>query len=701
MAAPNEKKTVLSTFTVGDMTLQYVYGEESKNVGISLLPTAMAHLAVEKVCWVESMVQSKIMGDTYPGPFTQGRTMRPGGCTPLMNYESQRTWTEDGTTTVETLLKDPRGYAYTHTLTFKEKGSHIAAHTTFANKSSEKVTLEMLANSSFGMLSPFTEDDGPDTLELWRMRSTWSAEGRLVHESVEEAHMEPSWQPIGSNSKRWGQVGSMPVREYAPFAAVEDKIFGVVWGIQLANGGSWQLEAGRCDNGFFLSGGQADREFGHWTKDFAPGESFTTEDAIFTVTAAGVDDACERLLQYTEDRLDVPESEETLPAMFNEWCTTWGVPSEESICAIANKLKGLGLPYFVIDAGWFTKKDGGWASTAGEWNVAEFLYPHGFDYSLDTIRACGMQPGIWFELEVVGCNSTCFDELSDWMLFRDGKPLTVGTRRFWDFRKPEVRDYLQKKVIDFLKEHNFKYLKIDYNDTIGIGADGAESQGESLRQQVEAVQDFMRSMHAQLPELVIEMCSSGGHRLVPSFLTLGSLASTSDAHECDEIPVIGARLHRMVLPRQNQLWVVLHKEQTEAHFYYKLTSGFLGRLCLSGDVLELSDKQWAIIRECLDFYNAAGPVLKHGKSRLYGPEMTSWRHPKGWQALVRHNEDTALAVVHTFYDAPKTVRFPVPAGYTVEKVCAREGVAWAHAGDHIVLTNLADMDGLGILLKKV
>jgi len=264
-----------------------------------------------------------------------------------------------------------------------------------------------------------------------------------------------------------------------------------------------------------------------------------------------------------------------------------------------------------------------------------------------------------------------------------------------------VRDYLQKKVIDFLKEHNFKYLKIDYNDTIGIGADGAESQGESLRQQVEAVQEFMRSMHAQLPELVIEMCSSGGHRLVPSFLTLGSLASTSDAHECDEIPVIGARLHRMVLPRQNQLWVVLHKEQTEAHFYYKLTSGFLGRLCLSGDVLELSDKQWAIIRECLDFYNAAGPVLKHGKSRLYGQEMTSWRHPKGWQALVRTNEDTSLAVVHTFYEAPKTVRFPVPAGYTVEKVCAREGIAWAHAGDHIILTNLADMDGLGILLKKV
>ena len=553
MAETYEKKQLLSSFTIGDMTLQYVYGEDTKTAGICLLPTAMAHMTTDKQCRVEPLVQSKLAGDTYPGPFSQGRSLRSCAFGQPMAYHSQSVREENGTTYIDTVLKDPRGYTYTHTLFYKENDEYVTVNTTFKNESEETVTLEMLSSFTMGMISPFTTDDAPDTLELWRMRSNWSAEGRLVHESAEEAHMEPSWQYIGSNSRRWGQVGSMPVREYVPFAAVEDKVFGVFWAVQLANGGSWQLEAGRTDNGFFLSGGQADREFGHWLKNISPGESFTTEDAILTVTAAGIDDACERLLYYTEDRLDVPASEESLPAMFNEWCTSWGVPSEESICAIADQLKGLGLPYFVIDAGWFTKKDSGWASTAGEWNVAEFLYPHGLDYSLDHIRSCGMQPGIWFELEVVGCNSTCFSELADWMLFRDGKPLTVGTRRFWDFRKPEVNTYLQKKVIDFLRDHNFKYLKIDYNDTIGIGADGAESQGESLRQQVEAVQAFMRSIHEQLPELVIEMCSSGGHRLVPSFLKLASLASTSDAHECDEIPIIAANLHRMVLPRQNQL----------------------------------------------------------------------------------------------------------------------------------------------------
>ena len=39
------------------------------------------------------------------------------------------------------------------------------------------------------------------------------------------------------------------------------------------------------------------------------------------------------------------------------------------------------------------------------------------------------------------------------------------------------------------------------------------------------------------------------------------MASFSDAHECDEIPIIAANMHRMILPRQSQIWAVVKAGQ--------------------------------------------------------------------------------------------------------------------------------------------
>ena len=61
----------------------------------------------------------------------------------------------------------------------------------------------------------------------------------------------------------------MPVRKWFPFVAVEDTEAGVVWGAQLAWSGSWQMEIFRQHDDLAISGGLADREFGHWMKTIA------------------------------------------------------------------------------------------------------------------------------------------------------------------------------------------------------------------------------------------------------------------------------------------------------------------------------------------------------------------------------------------------------------------------------------------------
>ncbi|MFR1475760.1 MAG: hypothetical protein ACLSB9_08490 [Hydrogeniiclostridium mannosilyticum] len=55
-------------------------------------------------------------------------------------------------------------------------------------------------------------------------------------------------------------------------------------------------------------------------------------------------------------------------------------------------------------------------------------------------------------------------------------------------------------------------------------------------------------------------------------------------------------LHRAVLPRQSQIWAVLHPEQTLQRVY-QMASTFLGRCCLSGGVDRLSEEQWAAVEQ--------------------------------------------------------------------------------------------------------
>ena len=60
-----------------------------------------------------------------------------------------------------------------------------------------------------------------------------------------------------------------------------------------------------------------------------------------------------------------------------------------------------------------------------------------------------------------------------------------------------------------LKECGFGYLKIDYNDTIGMGCDGGDSLGDGLYRKVEASRRFFEKIRQEVPGIVIENCSSG------------------------------------------------------------------------------------------------------------------------------------------------------------------------------------------------
>jgi alpha-galactosidase len=495
----------------------------------------------------------------------------------------------------------------------------------------------------------------------------------------------------------------MPVRGWFPFVALEDRPVGVFWGAQLAWAGSWQMEVYRRDDQLALSGGLADHEFGHWTRAVAPGESVTSPPVVVTTAVGDLDDLCQRLTAMQRPAAErVPAAEASLPVVFNEYCTTWGNPSHERVVALARRLRGSGVRYLVIDSGWYQVEGSNWELSQGEWNPSECLFPQGIGATAAAIREEGLIPGLWFEFEVVGEESPQF-ELTEHLLHRDGLPVTAGHRRFWDFRDPWVREYLRERVVGLVRDSGFGYVKVDYNETLGIGVDGSESLGQGLLEHVLAVQDFFRELHESLPELVIEVCASGGHRLEPSMLALASMGSFSDAHEALEIPIVAANLHRLILPRQSQIWAVLHPEDSLQRLGYSLAAGFLGRLCLSGAIDELGEEQWELVREAIDFYERVAPIIKDGRSRVHAQIGPSWRHPQGAQAVVRLADagEQALVVVHAFATPPPELVVPIPAGeWQLAGALAPSAPAFDLSSDRLRVTMKRDFEGSVLLLAR-
>jgi len=697
-------KTIHSKYQLGDMWALYLLDTDTKICGLALLPDGYQDMLVLDGWWnIEPVVQMKLVGDAISDGFSNGHTMKNSSTSRGLAFRSQTV--EDGEVKKIITTLENNGVEAKHVLEYETGAAYMQMYSEVCSVREEKVTLEMLSSFNICAFSGLSGELRMEDFVLHRLQSKWSMEGKLESTPFLDLQLEPAWLRIGVNSIRFGEVGSMPVRRYFPWMVAEDTRFGYCIGAQLAHPASWQMEVFNVDERVSLSGGIADREFGHWTKHLEKGEVFQTPTAILTVAREDVDGISHRLTMAQRKNLEhVPEVEKNLPIVFNEYCTTWGTPSEENMLKIINKLKGKGITYCVMDAGWHAKENGDWHDV-GDWIVNRSLFPRGLDFVAEETKKAGMIPGLWFEMETAGASSAIFKQ-EDMLLKRDGYPLRTVGRSFLDMRKQEVQDYLEERVIGRLEQDGFGYLKVDYNDNIGIGCDGAESLGEGLRLNMMGTQRFFRRIRERLPELVIENCSSGGHRLEPSMQALSSMASFSDAHEWKAIPVIAANVTRAILPAQSQIWAVLRKADDEKRLYYSLCNTFLGRMCLSGDIYDLEDWQWKIVEESIRLYKVCAPVIKYGRNYIYGPLNKSYNHLKGWQAVCRVSDDKQqmLVVAHTFEEAPDALNITLPSektAWTIKENFCRDGISATMENGVLHVAGMSEYDSLMILINKM
>jgi alpha-galactosidase len=74
----------------------------------------------------------------------------------------------------------------------------------------------------------------------------------------------------------------------------------------------------------------------------------------------------------------------------------------------------------------------------------------------------------------------------------------------------------------------------------------------------------------------------------------------------------------------------------------------------------------------MELYRRVFPIIRDGHSTFHGEAGKSWRHPHGWQAVLRTSTSgkSALVVIHTFARPfPQELAIEIPgSGWKIEEV---------------------------------
>ncbi len=242
--------------------------------------------------------------------------------------------------------------------------------------------------------------------------------------------------------------------------------------------------------------------------ELAPGENFNTPEAILTYSSNGISALSRnfhRIIRNNVCRGKYKTIER--PVLFNSWEAVYFDFDEKKLIDLAEKASKLGAELFVLDDGWFGKRDSD-TSGLGDWFVNENKLHGGLEYLSKRITELGMKLGIWFEPEMISEDSDLYRKHPDWVVkIPDRLPTRSRFQLALDMSRADVRDYLYERISSIVKSASIAYIKWDMNRSL------CDWAGDDLpHKYVLGLYELLERVTATFPDLMIEGCSGGGGR---------------------------------------------------------------------------------------------------------------------------------------------------------------------------------------------
>lgn len=262
------------------------------------------------------------------------------------------------------------------------------------------------------------------------------------------------------------------------------------------------------------------------------GESFQTPEMVMVYSEEGSNKMSQTFHKLYRTRLARGNwRDEGRPILINNWEATYFDFNEEKILKIAEKAKELGIELFVLDDGWFGKRNIDNCSL-GDWYPNLEKLPGGITGLAEKIEEMGMKFGLWFEPEMTNKDSDLFRAHPDWLLADLRRSYCHSRNQYvLDFSKPEVVDYIHAQMRKILKEAPVSYVKWDMNrafSEVFSNGNDREHQGKVRHKYILGVYSLYERLIEEFPEILFESCASGGARFDPGMMYYAPQAWTSD-----------------------------------------------------------------------------------------------------------------------------------------------------------------------------
>jgi len=266
-----------------------------------------------------------------------------------------------------------------------------------------------------------------------------------------------------------------------------------------------------------------------------PNESFQTPEVVMVYSENGIGEMSRIYHKLYRTRICRGIYRDKLrPILVNNWEATYFNFDAKKIESIALAGKELGIELFVLDDGWFGKRNSDNCSL-GDWVVDKNKLPNGLKDLVDRINKRGMMFGLWFEPEMVSPDSDLYRKHPDWCIHVPNRESSQGrfqrSQLVLDFSRTEVCDEVIKMVSDVLKSAAISYVKWDMNRNlteIGSAALPANRQKETAHRYILGLYRVMEEITKAFPKVLFESCASGGGRFDAGILYYMPQTWTSD-----------------------------------------------------------------------------------------------------------------------------------------------------------------------------
>ncbi|MCK8487649.1 alpha-galactosidase [Paenibacillus sp. MBLB2552] len=426
----------------------------------------------------------------------------------------------------------------------------------------------------------------------------------------------------------------------------------------------------------------------------APGESFQTPEAVLVYSAEGLGGMSRTYHRLYRTRLCRGQfRDQERPILVNNWEATYFDFNADKIEAIAKEGSKLGIELFVLDDGWFGRRDRD-NSSLGDWFEDRRKLPDGLADLAHRVKENGLQFGLWFEPEMVSPDSDLYRAHPDWCLHVPGRRRTEARDQLvLDMSRSDVRQYLYERLNDIFSTVPITYVKWDMNRNmteIGSAAIQAERQGEVAHRYMLGLYELLERLTSGFPHILFESCSGGGGRFDPGMLYYMPQTWTSDDTDAAErlkiqygtsivYPVSTMGAHISAVPN--------HQVERTTPLTFRGDVAMSGNFGYELDLTRFTDEEKETAKRQIAMYKEIRGLVQQGD--LYRLQSPFEGNETAWMFVSPDQEDAILFYFRVLAEPNGPLRSVKLQGLDPAKDYEVAGSGEVYGGDRLMSAGLS------------